>query len=169
MGKPAKHSKTGNTKIVDGETVYEWSNGDWRFSNGRIYKSPNTKSITTSEQAAEMANLRHERRQEAIAKGAKKVIGGEYNPAHVKAEIAEVVGELAMTMAHDLENPRAALEHIKFVMAGIGDPVDMRASRNTMNIGKIEINIRPEVEDGLPNVIDALDAMYREVDDDVPF
>lgn len=169
MGKKPKHSKTGETKMVDGLVVYEWSNGDWRYKNGRIYKSPNTKSIDSPERGAELQRMREEKREERIAAGAAKYISEGGNITATRGDVVEAIGYAQMALAVAPEEGRASTEAAKFLMAGMGDPVDMRAGGNTMNIGKIEINVRPEVEDGLDSVIEALDGMYTEVDDGVPF
>lgn len=170
----AKTRKTGNTREINGRTCWEWiddatGNIVWRDAKGHAREAPNyLKTVHTSEEAAELATIRHQKRQEAMARGAKKVIGGEYNPVSIREEIAEVAGELSMTMAHDLENPRAALENLKFLMAGVGMPIDLRATKGDTKIA-IQINVSPEVESGIAETVEIVQGIYEELDDDVPF
>jgi len=174
MPRIPKTRKTGETKTIDGQLCYKWiddakGNITWRNKLGHAKEMPNYLKPITEETASEMGHLRQKARKERFAKGAQNIIMGTTNAFTANDDVMYALGEEAAKVALKEELDRPKVEGIKLVAAGIGNPIDSRARGGGGNRVAIQINISDKAADGLREEETILDAIYEELDDEVPF
>lgn len=165
-----KSVRTGEIDEFRGKPIYLYSDGSWRYDGGKMAKpKPGVlKTIKTSEQAREMQTLREDIRHERIVKGALRAIEEGFNPVGTKGDVIEAIAKAQMELAIAPETGRASTEASKFIMAGIGEHIDMRAGAQVTAL-QVNINISKEATEGVEEEFETLDAIYRELDTEVPF